>query len=156
LLSRLGSGAGISKEDVEDACQEAVFWTLQAVDKFDQYRFLGPRTQRFQPFLDLVIKLRFANFARGVRRRRSHYSPLREQDAQARDSTSAVVEACEADAMLQDAVAALPDSLRDIVMGVSAGQSLHDLAEWHHVSDRTIRRRWQESRAILGTRLTAR
>lgn len=160
LLARLGSRAGLAKEDLEDANQEAVFWALEAIAKFDSIEFFLPKTRRFHEFLDLLVKSRFANFVRGARRQERHYLDQEPQTwAVTREghseSPSTTLESAEIEERLDEAVARLPDSLREIVVAIRAGQSLHDVAATLHTSYRTIKRRWQEARAVLGRKFTS-
>jgi RNA polymerase sigma factor (sigma-70 family) len=84
LLVRYGSQAdrvigwlayshGLSRSDAEDARQSAVFWTIEAITKYDTRQIGKPQGCSFRSFIHRVLIARFKDFAKHLRRVEHHY-----------------------------------------------------------------------------------
>jgi RNA polymerase sigma factor (sigma-70 family) len=84
LLVRYGSQAdrvigwlayshGLSRSDGEDARQSAVFWTIEAITKYDTRQIGKPRGCSFRSFVYRVLIARFKDYTKHLRRVEGHY-----------------------------------------------------------------------------------
>jgi RNA polymerase sigma factor (sigma-70 family) len=64
LVGRLARGARLTQADRQDACQEAVLWTLEAIRHYHGEPAPSPGGCRFRSFLHRVIRCRFVDFTR--------------------------------------------------------------------------------------------
>ena len=70
LVEYLARGQQLTPEDRKDAQQQAVFGLFEAVRFFDPKRVRGVRQHPFRVFLRRVVRMRFVDFARCIRRER--------------------------------------------------------------------------------------
>jgi RNA polymerase sigma factor (sigma-70 family) len=73
LVGWLGHSHCLSRADVEDARQSAVFWTIEAINKYDTKQIGKPRGCSFRSFFYRVVVARFKDFAKHLRRVEGHY-----------------------------------------------------------------------------------
>jgi RNA polymerase sigma factor (sigma-70 family) len=137
LIQWLARSTEFGSTDVEDARQNAVFWTVEAIKKFDTDQ--GERVRRcsFYSFLYRVLVARFKDFTKQVRRlerRRKLTSDTGEEDQSTghlfRDPTdpAQIVETEEAARWLQAAIAELDDECRQIWQRLCEGIGLREIA----------------------------
>ena len=68
LVGWLGHSHCLSRADVEDARQSAVFWTIEAINKYDTKQIGKPKGCSFRSFFYRVLVARFKDFAKHLRR----------------------------------------------------------------------------------------
>jgi RNA polymerase sigma factor (sigma-70 family) len=73
LIGWLGYSHGLSRSDSEDARQSAVFWTIEAINKYDTSQIAKPRGCSFRSFVYRVMIARFKDFTKHLRRVECHY-----------------------------------------------------------------------------------
>lgn len=137
LIQWLARSTEFGATDVEDARQNAVFWTVEAIKKFDTDQSERARRCSFYSFLYRVLVARFKDFTKQVRRlerRRMLASDSGEEDQSLshlfRDPTdpAVIVETEEAARWLQAAVAELDGECRQIWQRLCEGVNLRDIA----------------------------
>jgi RNA polymerase sigma factor (sigma-70 family) len=73
LVGWLGHSHCLSRADVEDARQSAVFWTIEAINKYDTKQIGKPKGCSFRSFFYRVLVARFKDFTKHLRRIEGHY-----------------------------------------------------------------------------------
>jgi RNA polymerase sigma factor (sigma-70 family) len=73
LIGWLGHSNGMSRSDAEDARQSAVFWTIEAITKYDTNQIGKTGGCSFRSFVYRVLISRFKDFAKHLRRVECHY-----------------------------------------------------------------------------------
>ena len=139
--------------DVQDAQQNSVFAILEAIAGYDTREAVKPRGCSFRTFVRLVVRARFYDFVKQVRREQQHCCPLQEagdslEDGQGRcpgSPRSDPVEALarqEAMARLYQALDRLDEALRRLWRELANGKKLPQIAREQGVSyDRVKRQR---------------
>jgi RNA polymerase sigma factor (sigma-70 family) len=137
LIQWLARSTEFGSTDIEDARQNAVFWTVEAITKFDTDQIGRERRCSFYSFLYRVLVARFKDFSKQVRRleKRRRLASDNSDEEQSlshlfRDPTdpALVVEAEEAARWLQAAVAELDDECRQIWQRLCEGINLREIA----------------------------
>ena len=72
LVSWLSRNTSFSATDVEDARQNSVFWTVEAIKKYDTEQVAKLQGCSFFTFLNRVLVCRFKDYAKHLRRRERH------------------------------------------------------------------------------------
>ena len=138
LIQWLARTTEFGSTDIEDARQNAVFWTVEAIKKFDLQQDERTRRCSFYSFLYRVLVARFKDFTKQVRRlerRRTLASQGEDEDQSSshlfRDPAdpAAIVEAEEAARWLNAAVAQLNDECLQIWQRLCEGLSLREIAD---------------------------
>ena len=164
LIQWLARSTEFRGTDVEDARQNAVFWTVEAITKFDQEQTGRARRCSFYSFLYRVLVARFKDFSKHVRRverRRvltSDGSGSGDEDFSARifrDPTDPAVlaETEEAVRRLQEAVGGLDAEGREIWRLLCEGNSLREIASTLDISYDGAKRRRRKLIATLKLQL---
>jgi RNA polymerase sigma factor (sigma-70 family) len=78
LIGRLAARTGLQNADCKDAQQEAVLWTLEAIQHYRTEEQVKPQGCHFRSFLHRVLTARFIDFLRHQRCRESHFPLLGE------------------------------------------------------------------------------
>lgn len=163
LIQWLARTGGVNPSDVDDARQNAVFWTVEAITKFDSEQEGRERRCSFHSFLHRVLVARFKDFARKVHRqqRRHRLSADTSEDEDsistlAFDPTSpqAIAEAEEAAKALQAAIEQLDDQARQIWLRLCEGVGLREIAGELGISYDAAKRRRRKLLAELKSRLS--
>lgn len=150
LIQWLARSTEFGSTDIEDARQNAVFWTVEAINKFDTDQIGRERRCSFYSFLYRVLVARFKDFSKQVRRleRRRRLASDNTDENQSlshifRDPTdpALVVEAEEAARWLQSAVAELDDECRQIWQRLCEGINLREIATEMGLSYDSAKRR---------------
>ena len=73
LVGWLARSYGLNQFDTEDARQCAVFWTVEAITKYDTNQIGKPRGCSFRSFIHRVVIARFKDFTKHLRRVENRY-----------------------------------------------------------------------------------
>jgi len=73
LIAWLARPQGLNHADVDDARQSAVFWIVEAVNKYDTNQIGKPRGCSFRSFVYRVLIARFKDFTKHWHRVERHY-----------------------------------------------------------------------------------
>ncbi len=73
LVGWLAKSTSFRPADIEDARQNAVFWTLEAIAKYDTEQITMDQGCSFYSFLNRVLICRFKDYTKHVHRRERHY-----------------------------------------------------------------------------------
>jgi RNA polymerase sigma factor (sigma-70 family) len=87
LICRLAARTGLQDADCEDAQQEAILWTLEAIQHYRTEDHVKPQGCHFRSFLHRVLTARFIDFLRRQRRQKSRFPLLGEGGPEAADRT---------------------------------------------------------------------
>lgn len=164
LIQWLSRSTEFHGADVEDARQNAVFWTVEAITKFDQEQTGRTRRCSFYSFLYRVLVARFKDFSKHVRRlerRRlltTDGAAADDADLAARlfrDPTDPAVlaETDEAVRRLHEAVGKLDAEGREIWRLLCEGNSLREIAATLEISYDSAKRRRRKLIATLKSQL---
>jgi RNA polymerase sigma factor (sigma-70 family) len=170
LIARKGRQTRLGAADVEDARQEAVFWMLQGIARYDTLELARPQGCRFRTFLFTLVGRRFIDFARQVWRRQ------RRVDRQARlagpegqrgtlgmtgrnrarlnqDNPAAALVCQESRQRLQSALNHLGEAACRLWDALASGMSLRDIAREQGLSYAQAKRRRRRLLANLVAQL---
>lgn len=137
LIQWLARSTEFNGADVEDARQNAVFWTVEAITKFDTDQADRARKCSFYSFLYRVLVARFKDFTKQVRRlerrRRLAADEAKDEGSLSHlfhdpSNPAIIAETREAVQRLQAAVAELDDEARQIWRRLCEGVSLREIA----------------------------
>ena len=137
LIQWLARSTEFNGADVEDARQNAVFWTVEAITKFDTDQADRARKCSFYSFLYRVLVARFKDFTKQVRRlerrRRLASDEAKDEGSLSHlfhdpSNPAIIAETREAVQRLQAAVAELDDEARQIWRRLCEGVSLREIA----------------------------
>jgi RNA polymerase sigma factor (sigma-70 family) len=158
LIQWLARSTQFGSTDIEDARQNAVFWTVEAISKFDTLQADRARRCSFYSFLYRVLVARFKDFSKQVRRlerrRRLASDGPGEEDSSShlfRDPTdpAMIAETQEAIQRLQAAVAELDEESQQIWQRLCEGNSLRETAAQLGLSYDAAKRRRRKLIATL-------
>lgn len=158
LIQWLARSTAVGATDVEDARQNAVFWTVEAINKFDSEQTGRLRRCSFYSFLYRVLVARFKDFTKKVnrlerRRRLASDAPVEDGSlshlAYDPSNPASIAEAEEAVRKLQGAVAQLDDEARQIWRQLCDGNSLREIAADLGISYDAAKRRRRKLIATL-------
>ncbi|MEN1678605.1 MAG: sigma-70 family RNA polymerase sigma factor [Planctomycetota bacterium] len=156
LIQWLARTGGVNPADVDDARQNAVFWTVEAIKKYDQDQEGRERRCSFHSFLHRVLVARFKDFARKVHRQQRRHrlsADTSEEEASVSmlafdpASPQAIAETEEAAKALQAAVEQLDDEAAHIWKRLCEGVGLREIAGELGISYDAAKRR---RRKLLG------
>ncbi len=135
LIQWLARSTEFGSTDVEDARQNAIFWTVEAIKKFDTDQSGRERRCSFYSFLYRVLVARFKDFSKQVRRleRRRRLSSDGEDEHSSHlfcdpVDPATLVEAEETARWLQSAVAELDEECQQIWRRLCEGINLREIA----------------------------
>ena len=162
LIQWLGRSTEFSAGDLEDARQNAVFWTVEAISKFDTEQAERARRCSFYSFFYRVLVARFKDFSKQVRRverRRVLTSAGSDEEGSLghlfRDPSdpALIAETEEALERLQAALGQLDEEAREIWQRLCAGVSLREIATELGLSYDAAKRRRRKLIAALKAHL---
>ena len=149
--------------DIEDARQNAIFWTIEAINKFDTDQSTLQKRCSFYSFMYRVLSARFKDFSKHLRRRgrRQFTLDTPESELPPTDLTRApndpalLAETEEATRQLRAAVASLDEEAAQIWGKLCEGNSLREIAEDLGISYDAAKRRRRKLIASLKHHLQA-
>lgn len=157
LIQWLGRSTEFGSTDLEDARQNAVFWTMEAINKFDTEQTSWARRCSFYSFMYRVLVARFKDYSKHLRRKDRRQTTLDPQEGDSsrghifrdpRDPAS-LAEAEEAARRLQAAVGALDEEAQQIWKQLCEGASLREIADYLGISYDAVKRRRRKLIASL-------
>jgi RNA polymerase sigma factor (sigma-70 family) len=153
----------LSDADTEDARQNAVFWFVEAITKYDTNQIGKRQGCSFRSFIHRVVMARFKDFAKHLRRVECHYdrnSGCGSDDSSAVDidrkgtDPATLAEAQESASRLQAALASLRPDAGQLWQLLADGQSLRQVAAELGLSYDAAKRRRRKLIAELKIRLS--
>jgi RNA polymerase sigma factor (sigma-70 family) len=164
LIGWLAHCHGFSHADGEDARQNAVFWVVEAINKYDTRQIGKPQGCSFRSFIHRVLVARFKDFAKHLRRVDRHYDRTARAEAEeptpddsdiAQDDPALVAEAQESIHRLQTTLRGLDvESLR-LWSLMAEGHNLRQIAGELGMSYDSAKRRRRKLIEQLKLRLNA-
>jgi len=166
LVARKAKLVRLAASDVEDAQQEAWFWMMEGIARYNTRELARPNGCRFRTFLQTVIRSRLLDFARRIWRRARHFE-CSQPALDAADRAGAVVrigwlagrsgsdplaaalvwqENCRRLSCTLDRLGA---AARDLWQGLAAGLGLRDIARQRGISYQQARGQRQRLLAKL-------
>lgn len=151
---------GLGRPDIEDAQQEAVFYFCLALNGFD--RADPAESTCFRGYLRIVVRRRFLDFVRLLRRREAHYaslssspSSLEETDAFEDKNSDPLDHLAQRELLkrLHEVLDTLPKKARYVCDQLAAGQSLRATAAHLHLTYGQGKRLRQRTLALLAQSL---
>jgi RNA polymerase sigma factor (sigma-70 family) len=150
LVGWLGHSHCLSRADVEDARQSAVFWTIEAINKYDTKQIGKPKGCSFRSFFYRVLVARFKDFTKHLRRVECHYDRSTRSDHQ--DTAAAgvdptlrdpatIAEARESIHRLQSTLIGLDSESADLWQLLAEGCNLREIAAQMGTSYDSAKRR---------------
>lgn len=137
LTAWLAQSHGLSRSDIEDARQNAVFWAVEAIEKYDTRQIGKPGGCSFRSFICRVMIARFKDFAKHLHRVEARYDrsarsgqedePAVEPDRQL-DDPAALAENHESLTRLRETLARLDSQSGRFWQLLAEGRSLRDIA----------------------------
>jgi RNA polymerase sigma factor (sigma-70 family) len=164
LIRWMAQPHGFSHADVEDARQNAVFWMLEAVTKYNTDEIAKPHGCSFRSFVHRVLMARFKDFAKHLRRVERHYDRSADyvvDDAAAGRQTgeltdpASIAEIHELLARLHETLASLDTDNRQLWQMLADGVSLREVASELSISYDAVKRRRRKLLGQLKSRLNA-
>ena len=165
LIGWLARTTNFSSADIEDARQNAVFWTIEAIQKYDTEQINKDRICSFYSFLNRVLICRFKDYTKYVRRRNRHYEHSVRAATQAETPTrpgrgpsdpAAIVEWQESQTRLYAAVSQLDGESCRIWELLVQGNSLREISAELGISYDSVKRRRRKLLKHLQSKLNPR
>jgi RNA polymerase sigma factor (sigma-70 family) len=153
----------LSNADAEDARQNAVFWFVEAITKYDTNQIGKRQGCSFRSFIHRVVMARFKDFAKHLRRVECHYdrnTRCGNDDSSAVDidrrgsDPATLAEAHESASRLQATLSSLDSPSGRLWQLLADGNSLRQIAADLGVSYDAAKRRRRKLIAELKTRLS--
>lgn len=150
-----------SNADAEDARQNAVFWIVEAIRKYDTKQIGKVRGCSFRSFIHRVIIARFKDFAKHLRRVEHHYDRnawcreeafAAESDCNLKDPAT-IVESRESMTRLQETLTCLDSESGRMWRLLAEGKSLRQIASQLGMSYDSAKRRRRKLIAQLRLQL---
>jgi len=150
LTAWLAQSHGLSHADIEDARQNAVFWAVEAIEKYDTRQIGKAGGCSFRSFICRVMIARFKDFTKHLHRVEAHYDrsahPSQEQEPVAGldctlDDPAALAESQESLTQLQESLARLDCESRRFWQLLAEGHSLRAIAAELGISYDAAKRR---------------
>jgi RNA polymerase sigma factor (sigma-70 family) len=150
LIGWLAHSYGFGHTDVEDARQNAVFWMVEAIKKYDTRQIGKPQGCSFRSFVHRVVIARFKDFAKHLRRVEHHYDRTarcsddedfaEDTDGELKDPAT-IVEARESMTRLHETLTCLDSDSGHMWRLLAEGNSLRQIAVQIGVSYDSAKRR---------------
>ena len=162
LIGWLARSTEMRGVEVEDAQQNSVFWTLEAIEKYNSV-FAKSTGCSFCTFLSRVVACRFKDYLKHLRRRNRHYdwseNAAGQPEVPARQSRlptdpAKIAEVNEAIAGLDAALERLDGESIRIWRMLGEGCSLRDISTQLGISYDSVKRRRRKLIQHLKTQLT--
>ena len=147
LIGWLSRTTTFSMADIEDARQNAVFWTVEAIDKYDTEQIAKDQGCSFYTFLNRVLICRFKDYTKHVRRRERHFDRSPVQEDPSADSNgelgdpATLAESRESISRLYAAIARLDGESCRIWELLTEGNSLREISAELGISYDAVKRR---------------
>ena len=150
VIGWLAYPQGFTRSDIEDARQNAVFWIVEAVKKYDTNQIGKPKGCSFRSFVYRVLIARFKDYAKHLRRVEHHYDRTAccgEEEASASDvdcrpeDPATIVEIRESMNHLHETLARLDSESGRMWRLLAEGKSLRQIAADLGVSYDSAKRR---------------
>jgi RNA polymerase sigma factor (sigma-70 family) len=164
LIGWLAHCHGFSHADGEDARQNAVFWVVEAINKYDTRQIGKPQGCSFRSFIHRVLVARFKDFAKHLRRVDRHYDrtarheseePLPADFDDTQDDPAFLAEAHESMHRLQSTLRGLDGESSRLWGLLAEGQNLREIAAQLGMSYDAAKRRRRKLIEQLKLRLNA-
>jgi RNA polymerase sigma factor (sigma-70 family) len=166
LIARKVRHTRLGAADMDDARQEAVFWMLEGITRYNTLELAQARGCRFRSFLYRLVASRFIDFARRIWRRerhldrRAHFSgpevefdPVRlcrrNHTQLYQDNPASALLGQENRMRLQSAIDRLGDQARRLWDCLASGMSLRDIAREQGLSYPQVKRQRRQLLAAL-------
>jgi RNA polymerase sigma factor (sigma-70 family) len=164
LIGWLSHSHGMTRSDAEDARQSAVFWAVEAINKYDTNQIGKPGGCSFRSFIYRVLIARFKDFAKHLRRVEGHYDrSARSADAEGFGAEckfdphdpATIAEARESIRRLHATLTSLDSESGRMWQLLSEGNNLRQIAASMGMSYDTAKRRRRKLIEQLKLRLSA-
>jgi RNA polymerase sigma factor (sigma-70 family) len=158
-IAQLGRRWNLTSSDVEDAAQDAVFAIVKAMTRYNTLEAGNPAGCPFRVFLDRVLKDRFKDFLKQLRRQagNAHHARAAKALAANREPDPArAAQVTELSKRVHDLLAKRDDFTRQVVDGVMVGLRLRTIAANLGRSYDVVKRRWRQERTRLAKQLDER
>ena len=170
LLIACNAGpTGLGAADLEDAEQEAVFWMLEGIARYNTLELARPKGRRFRIFLYTVVGCRFIDLVRRIRRRERHFAcrvrfsleghfvigriSSRKYGRPGQDNPASALEREENQMRLQRALDRLDEEARSLWECLASGMRLRDIARQQGISYSQAKRRRRKLLVKLAAQL---
>ena len=171
-IARLAKKFRFSREENEDARQQAYVWFREALATYDTGQIARPDGNKFGSHLYLVLQRRFLNFVRKLRHNEAHsdrsaspadgpdeYSEKVDQAAaksfpRGTNDPAAIAARWEEAEIVRDTLAHSDDLTQKIWAGIQSDKSEREIAQELGISYHIVKRRWRAFKAKLKARLT--
>jgi len=150
LIACNAGPTGLGAADLEDAEQEAVFWMLEGIARYNTLELARPKRRRFRTYLYRLVRYRFIDFVRPIRRRERHFVcrvrlslerhfairrfSSRRYGRPGRDNPASALEREEDQMRLQRALDRLDEEARRLWERLASGMRLRDIARRQGIS----------------------
>ena len=150
LIACNAGHTGLGAADLEDAEQEAVFWMLEGIARYNTLELARPKRRRFRTFLYTRVGSRFIDFVRRIRRRERHFACLvrfsleghfaigrirsRKHGRPGQDNPASALEREENHMRLERALDCLDEEARRLWERLASGMRLRDIARRQGIS----------------------
>ena len=150
LIACIVGPKGLGAADLEDAEQEAVFWMLEGIARYNTLELARPKGRRFRTYLYMLVRYRFIDFVRPIRRRERHFAcrvrfslrghfvigriSSRKYRRPGRDNPASALERKENQMRLQRALDRLDEEARSLWECLASGMRLRDIARRQGIS----------------------
>ena len=165
LIHWLARTTSLSNADIEDARQNAVFWTLEAIEKYNTEQIAKAGGCSFFSFLNRVLICRFKDHNKHLRRRERHFmraagaetqnDQYAESNVKPNDPAS-IAEAQESQTRLYAAIAQMDSESCRIWELMAEGSSLREISTELGISYDAVKRRRRKILNHLKTCLASR
>jgi RNA polymerase sigma factor (sigma-70 family) len=162
LIGWMARSYRLTQADLEDARQNAVFWVVEAITKYDTEQIGKVRGCSFRSFVHRVLMSRFKDFTKHLRRVECHYDrssecaveEISEEDANDEPEDPALIVAeKESINRLQQTLSSLDSDSGRLWQLLAEGTSLRQIAATMDVSYDAIKRRRRKLIEQLKTQL---
>jgi RNA polymerase sigma factor (sigma-70 family) len=164
LIGWLAHCQSFSHADGEDARQNAVFWIMEAINKYDTRQIGKPQGCSFRSFIHRVLVARFKDFAKHLRRVDRHYDrtprseteePLPADFDDSQDDPAVLAETHESMHRLQATLRGLDCEAMRLWLLLAEGHSLREISAQLGMSYDAAKRRRRKLIEQLKLRLNA-
>ena len=150
LIACIVGPKGLGAADLEDAEQEAVFWMLEGIARYNTLELARPKGRRFRTYLYILVRYRFIDFVRPIRRRERHSAcrvrfslqghfairriSSRKYRRPGQDNPASALEREENHMRLERALDCLDEEARRLWERLASGMRLRDIARRQGIS----------------------
>jgi RNA polymerase sigma factor (sigma-70 family) len=149
LIGWMARSYRLTQADLEDARQNAVFWVVEAITKYDTEQIGKVRGCSFRSFVHRVLMSRFKDFTKHLRRVECHYDrstecaveEIAQADGDEQEDPALIAEEKESNNRLQLTLSSLDSESCRLWQLLADGTSLRQIAASLDVSYDSIKRR---------------